>query len=314
MKLPVFKAIGATFAFVVQNWLDIVKIVWVPLVLMFGAYWLVMPGYVSAGSAMQSYTPDQPEFGAAASNFAVQALIFTGVVMLFSLILAAGLLKLVIRGERPSAPFWLGFGADELRLLGTTLAVMLVNIGIVLAIAVLVFLANMLSSLGPGPGGFIMFIAIIIGVIAAVWANLKFSVASAATIDRKKIAVVDSFLTTDENVGNLLGYWLLFIAMALVLQLVTGPLLTPPGYVDAIREAMTSGSMRDQQAAVKRANELMLDMYRFKDIGGTIRFVASTLLTGVTLTVTAIAGGVAWRYLTGAERGETTEPEQPPSA
>lgn len=306
MKLPVFRAIGATFAFIAHHFVDVLKIVWLPLVMNFAAFVLIMPGYTTAMSRFQSITPgsSQQDIMDALTNALPHFALLIVITSLINLVLFAGLLRLLIRGEKPALPFYLAFGADELRLLGTLLAGVGIDVVIAIAFILLSMLAGVLSSLGPGPGGFIQFLAIIGLVIATIYVTLRLSLAAPATIDQKKIGLLPSWQASEEAIGPLLGYWILFILMMIVVSIVVGIFTTPPGYTDAIRQALTAGSAADRRIAINQANDIMLGMYRFSDVGNTIRMGVSYLMNAVISIVIAIAAGVAWRYLTGAERSE----------
>lgn len=303
MKLPVFRAIGATFAFLASHIVDVLIIAWLPLALNFVAFVLIMPGYITAASKMQEFGPgsDPAEIAPAVMGMLPHAALLIVAAVLFNLVLICGLQRLVIRGEKPSLPFYLAFGADEVRLLVATLAGLAIDVAIGVAFAVLIFFGDLLAGLGPGPGGIVRFIAIIGLAISTIYVSLRLSLIAPATVDQRKIGLLPSWRTSEENVGNLLGYWLIFGVMIFAVQVVVGVtgLATPPGYTDAMAQVFTSGSPADARAAVKHANEIMLGMYAFNDVGNTIRLVISYLCTSTIYILLAIAGGVAWRYLTG---------------
>lgn len=300
MKLPVFRAIGATFAFAIQHWLDILKIVWLPVVLMFVFYVLVMPGYSSTMAELSALGPTSTpeEINQRMMAILPPALMLTGVMLAFNLIIFSGVLKLLVRGERPHLPFYFALGMDELRMVAAWLISFGALIAVFAATFVLMQLGSLLASMGPGPGVLVNFLAIIGCMIVCFFLSLKLSLASPATIGTRKIGIIPSWTATEDNVGPLLGYWILWALMSIVLSVVLSPLLTPPGYGEAVRDLMFSGTESEIEAAVKRLQEISMSMYKFSDVGNTIRLVATFLINIVIFVFMAIAGGVAWRYLT----------------
>ena len=165
-KFPIFKAIGATLAFMLQHGLAILKISWLPAALMCVVYLLVMPAYVRQIAAMpvEAMAPQQ-SINRMLMTLPILSLLMAAS-MLVNVELVSGLMKLLIRGEQPSMPFYLSFGADELRLLGGWALVILGYCAIGLAFGASILLSQLLASLGPGPGGIIGLVAaaVLIGV------------------------------------------------------------------------------------------------------------------------------------------------------
>ena len=299
MQLKVFKAAGMTLAFLFQHILDVLRIVWLPAALQVAGFFLLLPGYLRAFAEIGIDPPaDLGEIWSRIAPTIAPALLFLAIVLATSSAMVSGLTRLIVRGERPRLPFYLGWSADEWRILGGWVALFLINAGLQAVLAVASLLVRGLMSLGPGPGVILTLVVFLVGVVCFIWISVRLSMLAPATIALKKIALGDSWESTEENFWNLVGFWLIWVGTALVLQLMLTGYLTPPGYFDAFRGAdFTPEGMR---AATRKANEAVLRGYDFSDMSNVMRMLVSYLLGAGGAIITAIAGAVCWRTMTDA--------------
>ena len=297
-KLPIFKAIGATLAFILQHGLAILKIAWLPAVLMCAVYLLIMPAYMNQIAAMpvDAMAPQQ------AVSRMLATLPMMGLLMaasvLVNVVLISGLMKLLIRGEQPGLPVYLAFGADEVRLLGGWAVVFLGYCAIGLAFGASLVLSRLLASLGPGPGGIIGLVAAAILIGVGVWFGIRLCLVSPATIELKKIAIRPAWEITEENVWRLIGFWLLLVVPMFIIASLLTPFLTSPGYLEAMSEVYAAArSPTRMQQALHHAYEVQAAGYNFSDGGNIVRMCANALLGVGASVILAIANGVTWRLM-----------------
>jgi hypothetical protein len=302
MKLPVLKAVGTTFAFVLQHWLDLLKIVWLPLVLLAAISFLVLPGYMqslmSIGPTGPGVDPSQALAAMSAMLPAAFALLIAG--MAAYMIIFAGILKLVIRGEKPSLPFYLGFGADELRLFGTWLLFLLIMIGleIILAIA-----AGLAAAAGASISGFgvVMVFAVIVAVcVVMIWMCIRLSLATPAAIGARTIGIGPSWKASKGNAWALFFYWLIWALMLAIIEIALLTILMP-GYFQAMGDVFAAAGRRspdEVQAAAQAMNQQLAAMYDTSSPVALVRLAAGFVIGTILIVVMAVAGGVAWRLMT----------------
>ena len=246
----------------------------------------------------QDGTVDPQQAMAALSAALPMALLLFVVSIAAYLIIFAGILKLVIRGQKPSLPFYLGFGADEWRLLGTWLLMMLIFIGaeilIVIASALIGFLAVNLG----GVGGVIAFVAILALFVALIWLCVRFSLATPATIGAETIGIGPSWNISKGNVWRLLGYWVIWGLILVVVEILV-LLMVMPGYFQAMGDIFASGGDPAQlQRATQEMTDAALGLYDFSSPLNVLRLVLSGVIGALVFATVAVSGGVAWRLMT----------------
>src|SRR5262249_53848690 len=169
-----------------------------------------MPGYMQTMTAVSEGGAADPTQAMAAMSSALPTLLLISLTSIAAyMIIFAGILKLVIRGERPRLPFYLGFGADEWRLLGTWLLLILIFIGAYLLVGVVVALFGLLAVNLPGVGLIVAIVGMLAAFAAYFWLCLRFSLASPAAVGAQTIGVGPSWNTSKGNVWRLLAYWLI---------------------------------------------------------------------------------------------------------
>lgn len=314
MGLPVFKALGATFAFIAQHLATILRILWAPLALNVVGSALVAPQYLSAMIEVQSFGPtaNPDEVLAATSRGIVPGLAMLAIGLVSNLLMSAGLLKFVIRNEAPSGPFYMALGRDEWRLFLTGLLAALAAIGVYLCgILALVLIGGLGAALGAA-GGVLVTIAGTVLLVVMIWLGLRLSLAAPASIARQRIGVQASYDATKGKVWSLLGYFVLIGLIFVVAELLLVGFVLP-GYFDAIAasgEGLTPGqplSPEAAQALQAKLNEIVLRAYDLKSPQGYVTMVVNFIGGGALITVGMVALGVAWRLIT--ERPEAAPAE-----
>jgi hypothetical protein len=250
---------------------------------------------------MASLDPSAGGADAMAAMSAMMPIIFITMLLslAFYLVIFAGVLKLVIHGEKPKLPFYIGSGADEFRLLGTWVLLILVFIGAYLGFVLVVGAAGFLALSSPLAGGIAMLVAGLAAMVAFCWLMLRMSLATPATIGQRTIGLGPSWNVAKGNVWRLLGYWIIWGLIFMLLEFVIISVMMP-GYFQAMGEifaAAGAGRTEEAQAAVEQMNQASLGMYD-GSLGAIARFAAGTILGTMAIVVFAVAGGVAWRLMT----------------
>ena len=221
---------------------------------------------------------------------------------LVNALLFSGLMKLMIRDERPKLPFYFAAGADELRLLGSWGVMVLGTVGLALGVWASLWLSRLLASLGPGPGGIIGLVAGCGVIVVGVWLAVRLSLVAPAVVAHRRLGIEPSWTVTEENAWRLIGFWLLGIVPFFIIASLLTPVLSAPGYLEATRDIYAAArSPARMQAAIQHAYEIQAAGYQLTSGGNIARMLASALLGVGATTLLAIAGGEAWRLLTEKE-------------
>ena len=308
MKLPIFRAIGTTFAFLFKHAIEILKIVWLPAALSCALYLLIMPIYVSevAGATRADVIGPQQVINQTLATLPILSVLILASALINTL-LVTGLMKLMIRGDAPHLPVYFAPGADELRLLWSWGLIFLGVVGLALGFAAAIGLSQLLAAMGPGPGGIIGLVAACVVVGVGVWLAARLSLVAPAVIARRQLGIEPSWTVTEENDWRLIGFWLLWIVPFFILASLLTPLLAAPGYLEATRDIYAAArSPARMQAAIQHAYEIQAAGYQLTNGANVVRMIANALLTVGATTVLAIAGGAAWRLMTEEEANPST--------
>jgi hypothetical protein len=308
MKLPVFKAIGTTFAFVLGHFFDIVRITWLPLLALTAATWWFLHGILAfvVGITELGPIPD----GRAVLDILLKVGPASGVLFLASLVfypmLYAGLLRLIMRGEKPAGAFYLEFGGDEFRILGTYLLLILINLGVNVAIGIpqgLLFL-----TLGGADVAIAVIVNSLIDIAAAalgIWIALRLSLAFAAAISESGIGIGPSWSIAKGNVWNLLGYWLLWIILGAVVSIAC-IIAFAPGIFEFCRAVMTAAQDDGQMKTVLREHAEMFTAW-INNPGQAVLMAVAVLyaVNLIFISFMIAAGGIAYRLMTDGGEGKS---------
>lgn len=308
MKLPVFKAFGATYSLVFGNFFTCVQIVWLPLAILLAGFYFVADKLFPIIVALIRTMPEKGADAAEVMPVAIlhllapllqwQGVIFLGALLLMSIIVA-GLLKFAVRGEKPSLPFYLGFGGAEIGLIFTWILVFMILMAVYVGFAVGVgTLALTVASLSKDLLPLVLFVAIVLCVIIYAWLLLRLSLSSAGSIGVKGIGIGASWSASRGNALGLLGFWILvflpIVAIGMVANSVMHAFLLP----DIFAMLPIRGGGHMSHAEVADALEKFFAAIHDKlpillAIGYVMRLITVPILTS--------AGGVAYRMLTEGE-------------
>ena len=300
MKLKVFKAFAATWAFLVQHGLNVLKIIWLPVALQIAAYYALMPGVLMEYTMLGA---NPPADGAEAwTRLAPHIPPFAGfllVACVTTVILYAGLTRLTVRGEKPKLPFLLSWGADEWRLLAGWAIILALFVGVVVAFWLVASFVDVLGLLGRGPITIILsFGGALIVICAGIWAGVRLSLFAPATIAEQKIGIKTSWERTEDDFWNLLGFWVLWFVLAIIVQFAAFGLITPPEYFEAMNSG-GFGSPEEMRETMRAANEALARGYDLSGPGNAVRMLWAFLINFVFGVVGTAAGAVVWKMITG---------------
>jgi hypothetical protein len=291
VKLPVFRAVGATFGFIIDNWVTILAIVWVPLLLTAGLT-IAFGTYVSTTSAdlmSRSYEVSYSEAQSFTSliGWLNNAL---GVVSgLISLMAVAGLLRFVIREEKPSLPFYLRWASDEWNLLGTTV-VLVVGALLILFVTgmVLALLSPLLVSV---PFASLGVIFVVFCFFA--WLVVRICLAYPAAVGFDQMGIVPAWEASSGRFWGLLGYMLIWLVLGVVYQLAI-LLILIPDIASIFADAMSRGASPEAQYEMNMRIQQALDA---SSVEGIVRLILLWVLGFVPTVVGAVSLGIAWRLI-----------------
>lgn len=306
MKFPVFKAFFAGMAYLISHLLTLLKILWLPALLMIAAMVYLMPSMMDAQIqiAQMEKTADPSEaFALMGSSFRSTGLLYLAMAVFYPM-MTAGVLKHIVRGDAPRLPFYLQYGGDELRVLFAFILVviMFILVGVVgfLASFVLsVIAAAVLSAVSSALAGVVSGLVVLALVVVFIWFMLRLSVVFPAAIGARSIGVAESWSLTKGASFALFFYWLFWLIFLMVV-------LTPivifmmGDYFALMREMIVAGTGGDA-AAVETLEARMLrevaDMWDMSKPGFWPFIAANYVYIMLNLAVWTVAGGVAYRYL-----------------
>ncbi|MEQ1929640.1 MAG: hypothetical protein ABL957_03790 [Parvularculaceae bacterium] len=258
MKLPVFKAIGASFAYFMSHGLDLLKALWLPTLLFNAAIIYALPKYMGPMLAIMELGPTpNPQQAAALMGPALQ---WIGVILLAAFVFQpmsyVGAMRHVLRGQSLRAPFYLGFGADELRV-AAAFILMMIMFTLVYVVGALSFVA-LTAALGAlAIGAAAPVVLVLGGVFSAVmvWLALRLSLSLAATVAEKKIGLPYSWRAGKGNSAALLLYFLFWIAV-MVPAAALYMMLVMPNYFGDVQALVAAGD------DLAKAHEVQVRMTR----------------------------------------------------
>ena len=231
MKLPILKAFGATYALVFGHFFDCLRIVWLPLAVISATrYWVgtkVLPALADFIKNMPLTPASKPDFAAIIEMIrenpiyhdAIKSIMIAlPIALIFTLILITGLLRFSVRGQKPQLPFYIGSGADEIRLALNVILVFLATLGVSLAGSLGVGLVATIGLIASPPvSALITAIASFALDCVMIWFAVRLSLANAATIGERTIGFGTSLRLTGGNFWRLLIFWILVVIPIIVI-------------------------------------------------------------------------------------------------
>lgn len=310
MRFPVFKAFGASIAYIFAHFLTIIKILWLPMLALIAVQIFVMPSMMEAQLQLAAVeeTADPSEVFALMGPMMKSVGILNLVALIAYPMMIAGLLRHVIRGDAPSLPFYIGFGADELRIILATILLILMT-GIIYAGGFLALMAVGLaiSAVASAIGGVIILVGAVVLIGALIWFMVRMSLVYAAGVGEKKIGIAETWNLTKGNFWGLFFYWFLWWII-LVGVSIAFMAVVMPGYIPLMMEFVAASADVGADSSVvedinRRLLEVQASMWDVSNPGAWLQMGVMYLFTMTSIAMWVVPGGVAYRYLQGSERG-----------
>lgn len=307
MKFPVFKAFGATYSFVFGNLITCIQIVWLPLAILFAGFYFIADKLFPIIVALIRTMPDKGADAAEVMPVAIlhllapllqwQGIIFLGGLLLMSIIVA-GLLRFAVRGERPSLPFYLGFGGAEIGIIVTWVLVFVILMAVYIGFAIGVgTLALTVASLAKDFVPLVLSAAVVLCILIYLWLFLRLSLASAGSIGVKGIGIGASWSATRGNALGLLVFWILVFLPIIALGMVVGSFMNVLLLPDLFAMLPMNGGHASHAEVADALEKLFAAVHAKLPMLLAIGYLARL----ITFPILICAGGVAYRMLTEGE-------------
>lgn len=297
MKLPVFKAVGATFAYLFRHAGLLFASLWLPALLFMAAMIYAMPLYMDAVIKMSpsdgAVTTLSPEFLRATG-------IMYGASFAFYPMLYVASLRHLVRGDRLKFPFYLNFGGDEIRVIAAYFLLMVVIfVTMIVGVLGVAAIAFSVSIIWKSAGEIIALVPMIALLVAMPWIMMRLSLIFPAAIARRSVGISESWRATKGNSLRLLLFWII-ITLAVLPAVGAYFALVFWDQFGALREAFsTAGDPAVVSAEVERRMlEIQREFYDPAREGFWPAMIATYLYMIVVTAYTNVASGMAWRYLT----------------
>ncbi len=229
-KVPILESIGVAYKYLAANWQR-----WIPACILLGC--------VSAWYQMQSVRTAIDASNGVNSGFTAFGVFC--IFMLTSIVVGVGIYRHVIRDEY-NPPIGIGFGIDEIRVLGVTLSLVLIfgivggflAILLVAAASILVassgldpelastnpdlFMEQFAAALGTGNGPILLVIALLF-LCGLIFVSVRLTFVTAATVSEKRMMVFQTWSFAKGNFWRIVASLLLAIfPMVLVGGIIIG--------------------------------------------------------------------------------------------
>lgn len=305
MKFPVIKAFGATFAYLAQHAVDLVKALWLPVALLVGLQFYAMTPLFEAISSVIALgdNPDPAEAAPLLGELGKWGLVLTaGSAVAYPMMTVASL-RHVVRGDELKTPFYLRYGGDELRVLAAyiLLSAMIIVISIVggLAGSVIVLV---LSLALPQARALLNGLAELAVNIVTIWFRLRLSALYPASIATGTIGFGASWSVTKRHAWALFSFWMLTgIALAPLIVAVSAPFAGE--FFPLFQKLSEAG---EDAAAMRQAIIPILDAVGklFSPESPSFALFAPLFFVWTMVSTAAfnVAAGISWRYLTESDR------------
>lgn len=308
MKLPIFKAFFAGWAYLASHALTILKILWLPALLLMAAYVYFMPSMADTQASLSTLPNDDNAaevFKALGPMMQHAKWLYLALAIIYPMMIA-GVLKHVVRGESPALPFYFRFFGDELRILVAYILFYIMVLLLTIVGVLAAFVLGMgLMAVSPAIGGIVASILMIAFVIILIWFLLRLSVFFPAAIGSRSLGIPESWQVTKGNAWRLVAYWILWgIAILIVASIFMA--FNSTDYFQFIGDLIAAGQDKAaQQEVVRRMVEMQQQQWDMSRPGFWPFVVAYYVFTIVYTAMWTVASGVAYRYLSGqAERAE----------
>jgi hypothetical protein len=299
MNFRARKAFAATFAYLSQHWLALLKAMWLPALFVAGLQLYAAPAFFTAFAELALLGPNpEPEKAAAAmSGLGGSIIWFIVAGFIFFPMLTVASLKHIMRGEEQRLPFYVAYGADETRVMAANFLfnLMIVVIALIGEIVVGVFVA-ITSLLGPAAGAAVKSIASLALNLVTAWFQARLSPLFPAVMATKTLGFGEVWNATRRDWLSVIVFWIL-IGLIIVPAAV---ILTAPATLSA---GVDFSAIQSDDAAAAA----MLRKYAAALSPSAPQFWVSAagfyLMTMIVTAVVNTASAVVWRYL-GTDRDQ----------
>ena len=218
-------------------------------------------------------------------------------VQLFALIIFIVLMtasQRAILRPRDEGLAYIGFGMDELRVLGVTVivAILFYLLLIAIVLAVSLFAAGAAAALGTGGAVVSALLAIVIALPLMIWIMVRLSLVTPLTFLRRKIIIGESWRLTKGHFWSLFGAYLVVFVILMVIGIAVG-VVTTGSYFAALIESM--GNPDATEAAMQQQLEAMQSISLMTILGWVLGAISGAL----TVALSGGAMATAARELTG---------------
>jgi len=228
----------------------------------------------------------------------LDALILVAPILILGLaiqcVMAAAVYRLIFRHDDTRFGY-LRLGADELRLMGMTLIVFVLAMGLVVAVTMAsAVLTSLAAVAGPGPEAFAATLTSFLSLGVLVFVLVRLSLAPVATFAERRLAIFESWTLTRGQFWKLFGAY----ALALACIAVIGILIIVICFgVAGVVVLLSGGQLSDVNKSFK-ADETSLRSYL--SVGVIASMVVSSVFSALYNAVIAAPGAVAYQRLHGA--------------
>lgn len=221
MTFSSFKIARATYRFVWGNRLECLRILWLPLLLMFFLAWIVWPHIAALLDVCVRAVTANSIAGSLRAGLALWLLLALAGFTVLGSIMCAGLWRFILRNVHVNRPFYLGFGSDELRLLilvGMRILLFAAWAAVTAAAAFLVefVVSHYSGSISPSA----LLWTLLIAFLALGWMNTRLSLSGSATIQTQHVDLGSSWRAMAHNITRVQLVAALLIAPAAIVILV----------------------------------------------------------------------------------------------
>ncbi len=294
MGFRAFKAFAATFAYLAEHWLLLLKAMWAPALILTGLQLYAAPGLFSALSEFATLGPNpEPEAAAAAfSRLGAAGVFYLLAGLIFFPMLTVASLRHIVRGEEPRLPFHFAYGADETRIMGANFLfnLMVIVIAVVADLAIGV-LAAVIGLLGPAAAGALKAGGSVLTQLATGWFQVRLSPLFPAVMATGTLGLGIAWNATRASWLKVFVFWIL-------IGLVVAPIIVILLLPVSLAVAGDIGAVQSGDAAAVAAFFQKISAALTPDAPGF--FLAAAGIYAMTLIVNAIvnvASAVVWRYL-----------------
>ncbi|MDZ7629286.1 MAG: hypothetical protein U5J99_12880 [Parvularculaceae bacterium] len=294
------KAFAATFAYLAEHWLMLLKAMWLPALIITALQLYAAPGLFNGVAELALLGPNpEPEKAAAAMSGLGGSFIWYIVAgFIFFPMLTVASLKHIVRGEEQGLPFYFAYGADETRVMAANFLfnLMIVVIALVGEIVVGV-LAAVFTLLGPAAGGAIKSI-VSLGLNAVTgWFQARVSPLFPAVIATRTLGFGYAWSATRRDWLGVMAFWILIgvVIIPAIVILLLPTILAVAADIGAVQrgDAAATAAMLQKLAAALSPSAPQFWMTA----------AAVFLMTLGVNAVVNTASAVIWRYL-GTDRGD----------